>query len=108
MDFRPTTAPVPSGGWPDPSMSRFTRKIMNLRTPDWAGHVDEYDLRQRMRQDAAEGEPWRVVPWMVHRIDAPNRSYRLLGPEGCIYAIILRKRENYAPAPATTAATCPA
>ena len=83
-------------------MPKFTHKILNLRTPDWSGHVDTYELRQRMRQDAAAGEPWRVVPWMVHRAGTAFRNYLLLGPDGGIYSIIFKKQaaEQHEPVPA--------
>lgn len=72
-------------------MRRFTHKILNLRTPDWSGHVDERDLREWMQADAREGRPWRIVPWMINTLGPPGRSYLLLSPDGGIYAVIFSR-----------------
>lgn len=74
-------------------MKRFTHKVCNLRTPDWAGHVDERYLREWMQADAREGRPWRIVPWMINPSTPISRSYLLLGPDGGLYAVFFRRAD---------------
>lgn len=75
-------------------MSRITHRILDLRSPDWAGHVDTRDLREWMLSDAREGQPWRIVPWQINPGVTLSRSYLLLGPGGGIYAVIFRKADR--------------